>query len=453
MSDLTPEQRQLFLRRLNQLNKERVDNAPLSAFQGKRDQAELPLSFAQQRLWFIDQLVPMQSTYHIPVFIALTGTLQVKQLEKTCMEMMNRHEVLRTKLALVNGEPKQIIYDCPEVSIPLIDISHIQDESQKETEAGKLATEESRQAFSLAADFPIRFRLIRLDDHKHYFCITLHHIAADTWSMGILIHELSTIYHAFTSGKKHTLTPLPIQYADFAAYQRNWLQGERMGTQLTYWKTQLSELPMLHLPLDRPRPAVPAFQGARQNISFADDVYERLKKLCLEEKATVFMGVLSCFNVLLKQYSRQEDIVVGTPVANRTRPELEKMIGFFVNMLVMRTDLSGDPTFRELLARVKKVALEAYAHQDIPFETLVNELHPERDLSKNPLFQVSIVLQNTPQQTLAVEGLELELRDSDLSSTTSWSGENSSKKLKRLSLESGRALLSRASPFSGPFAA
>ncbi len=363
---------------------------------------DLVLSFAQQRLWFLDQLEPGSSFYHIPAAVRLRGTLDLTALEQSFREVIWRHESLRTRFGVVNGVPVQLIDEAPEFSLPVLDLS-------TEAEARRVATEESQRPFDLAAGPLLRAVVLRLGEQEHVLVCTMHHIISDGWSMGVLIRELTTLYEAFTAGKPSPLPDLGIQYADYAHWQREWLQGEVLEQQLSYWKEQLAGAPaVLELPTDYPRPAVQTFRGAHQSLTLAPELTTGLKALTQREGVTLFMTLLAAFQTLLWRYSGQEDIVVSTGIANRNRAETEPLIGFFVNTLVLRTDLSGEPPFTQLLKRVREVTLGAYAHQDVPFELLVEALAPERDARYTPLFQVMLVLQNAPLgEEVKLAGLEV----------------------------------------------
>ena len=373
-----------------------------------------PASFAQARLWFLDQLAPGNPFYNVGCAIRLTGSLNLTALQQTFNEIGRRHEVLRTTFALVEGQPVQAIAEAPTftVSIPLINLQHLST-TERETEALKLATAEAQRPFVLATDLLLRVTLLQLDRAEYVLLLNLHHIVADGWSIGVLIGEIGALYTAFVREQPSPLPPLPIQYADFAEWQREYLQSEVAETQLAYWRQQLIGMGMLNLPADKPRPAIPTYRGAKQVIELSHPLSAALKELSQQENVTLFITLLAAFQTLLYRYTGQEDIVVGSPIANRNRSEIEGLIGFFVNSLVLRTDLSGNPTFRELLARVKEVALGAYAHQDLPFEQLVESLHPQRDLSRNPLFQISFALQNTPVSALELPELTLSLLEYD----------------------------------------
>jgi amino acid adenylation domain-containing protein len=368
---------------------------------------ELRLSFAQQRLWFIDRLEPGSSVYNFPAAVRLKGPLNVVALTQSLNEIVRRHEALRTTFAIVDGRPVQVIAPTLTIRLPIVDLRELP-ETERETEVQRLATNEAQRPFDLAEGPLVRATVLRLGENEHVGLLTIHHIVTDGWSAGILIREMAVLYDAFCSGRPSPLSELPVQYADFAHWQRQWLQGEVLETQITYWKQQLLGAPqLLELPADHPRPAVQTFRGAHQSVLLPQAVGDRLKALSRQEGVTLFMTLLAAFKILLHKYTNQDDLVVGTPTANRNRLEIEGLIGFFVNTLVLRTDLSDNPSFRELLHRVREVCLGAYAHQDVPFERLVEELHLTRDLSRNPLFQVMFVLQNASVQALELPGLSL----------------------------------------------
>jgi len=348
---------------------------------------DLPLSFAQQRLWFLDQLEPGSSVYNILSAIQLAGTLNVSALEQSLQEIVNRHEALRTTFSTVDAVAVQVIAPSLKLTLPVINLSETA-EAQREEEARRLAKEEGRRPFDLTRGPLFHLCLLRLAHENHILLLTLHHIVSDGWSMEVLYRELSVLYEAFSDGKSSPLTDLPIQYADFAVYQRQWLRGEVLDNQLSYWREQLADVATLQLPTDRPRPAMQTYRGKTQSVELSETLTHGIKTLSHKNNVTLFMTLLAAFQCLLHRYTGQNDIAVGSPIANRTRHEIESSIGFFVNTVVMRSDLSGDPTFPELLRRVRDVALGAYAHQDLPFEKLVEELQPERDLSRTPFFQV-----------------------------------------------------------------
>ncbi|MEG4588313.1 amino acid adenylation domain-containing protein [Microcoleus sp. MOSTC5] len=374
----------------------------------------LPLSFAQERLWFFDQLEPGNPFYNLCGAVRVTGQLNAEALRQSIEKIIERHEVLRTAFAAVEGQPIQVVAAAAgDWTLPLIDLSD-RSPDDRQAEVQKLSAQEARDPFDLGQSSLLRAKLLRLDETEHVLLLTVHHIVFDGWSLGVFLQELAEFYQAFSSDRLPLLSPLPIQYADFAAWQRQQLQGEILETQLGYWKQQLSgSLPILNLPTDFPRPAVQTFQGARQTWELPKDLSLALVQLGQQEKATLFMTLLAAFKTLLYRYTGQTDILVGSPIANRNRSEIEALIGFFVNTLVLRSDLNGNPTFRELLRSVREVASGAYAHQDVPIEKLVEELQPERDLSYSPLFQVGFALQNGLTQTLELPGLTLNSHEID----------------------------------------
>ncbi|HEY9741578.1 MAG TPA: amino acid adenylation domain-containing protein [Coleofasciculaceae cyanobacterium] len=381
-----------------------------------------PASFAQQRLWFIDQLVPGNAFYNVPTALRLTGSLNLSALGQTFNEIVRRHEALRTRFGMVEGQLVQVIptESCPNaptaasesftptltINLPVIDLRDLPLE-EREFQAKQLVTEESQRPFNLATGPLLRLLLLKLDETEHILLLNLHHIISDDWSIGVLIRELSTIYAAFALEQPSPLPELPLQYADFAHWQREWLQGEVLETQLAYWRQQLDSIPILNLSTDRPKLAIQSYRGATQFLELPPSLSEALEKLSQRQGVTLFMTLLAAFQTLLYRYTQQEDIVVGSPIANRNRSEIESLIGFFVNTLVLRTNLSDNPTFQELLGRVREVTLGAYAHQDLPFEKLVEELHPERSLSRHPLFQVVFGFENAPMEALELPGLTL----------------------------------------------
>lgn len=374
-----------------------------------------PLSFAQQRLWFLHQMEPTNAAYNMPLAFRLSGPLEVDALQWALDEIVRRHEILRTTFDVLDQEPVQLISAAGNLTLAVTDLSSFP-LSISEVEAETLASEEAQRPFDLKRGPLIRAMLMRLATDEHVLLVTMHHIISDGWSQTILMNELGALYEAALAGRNSPLPELPIQYADFAEWQRQYLQGELLEQQLDYWRKHLTGAPpSLQLPTDRPRPAVQSFNGARHSFSLSRDLTMRLVELSRRENATLFMTLLTAFYVLLHRYTGATDIVAGTPVANRNRRELESLIGFFVNTLALRADLSGDPTFRELLAQVREVSLEAYAHQDLPFEMLVKELSSTRDWSRNPLVQVLFALQNMPEA--ASQSLGLTITPVDVNTT------------------------------------
>lgn len=364
----------------------------------------VPLSFAQQRLWFLDQLEPDSPFYNLPEAVRLYGRLNAQVLEKCLNEVIRRHETLRTTFTIRDGIPVQEIRQHLQLNLQIDDLRNLPPQ-EREPAALKIAGDEAQKPFDLSHGPLLRARLLCLDDEDHIILLTMHHIAGDIWSTNVLIQEMAVLYDAFINERPSPLPDLRIQYADFSTWQRNWLQGEVLQTQIDYWKKTLEGLPpILELPTDRPRPAVQSFEGDYKSFYLSAEVSQKIRELAKKSGTTIFMTLLAAFNVLLSRYSGQKDIAVGTPIANRTRAEIEGLIGFFVNTLVLRTDLSGEPSFLEILKRTREMALGAYAHQDIPFEMIVDALQPERDLGHSPLFQVMFALQNAPRTAVTLPG-------------------------------------------------
>ncbi|MCL4532020.1 MAG: amino acid adenylation domain-containing protein, partial [Actinobacteria bacterium] len=368
-------------------------------------QSPVPLSFAQERLWFLDRLEPNSPLYLIPTALRLSGHLDIPALQQSLDEIVRRHEALRTTFSEADGSPVQVVNPPRPAELASLDLSDVP-ANERIGKAHLLLREEARRPFDLSHDPMLRPTLVHLDQEDHILLLVLHHIASDGWSQGVLFRELGDLYRAYSQGEPSPLPELPIQYADYALWQREWLRGEVLEEELGYWRERLADSPpLLELPTDRPRPAVQSYRGATQSILLPEGLVQQLEALSRQEGVTLFMTLLAAFQTLLSRYTGQEDIPVGCPVAGRTQAETEGLIGFFVNTLVMRTDLSGDPSFQELLSRVREVTLGAYAHQDLPFERLVEELHPERNLSHNPLFQVALAFENTPPSSLKLPGL------------------------------------------------
>jgi amino acid adenylation domain-containing protein len=378
--------------------------------------AEAELSFAQQRLWFLDRFESGSVAYNIPILFRIEGPgLRIAALAAAIDEVVRRHEVLRTIFrAAADGGAVQVVQPFAPWGLNLVDLSGLASAS-REPEAARLAAMEAESPFDLTRGPLVRTRLLRVDEERHDLLVTMHHILSDGWSMDVFAHEVTEIYRAFAEGRPSPLPPLPVQYADFALWQRDWLAGEVLRAELSWWRDRLAGLPpALTLPVDRPRPAVQSFRGTALRTAFPGELRSRLAALSRRRGATLFMTLLAAFDVLLHRYTGEEDLVVGTPVANRDRIEVEALIGFFVNTVVLRVDLGDDPGFLQLLERVRHAALESYAHQDIPFEKLVAELAPERDLSHTPIYQVWISLQETLPPALslgpALSGLFREVR-------------------------------------------
>jgi glycosyltransferase involved in cell wall biosynthesis len=408
IAGLTPEQKALLMARLQKKSKLRAAQGleappirPVSRAQ------RLPLSFAQQRLWFLDQLEPGSTFYNVPAAVRLNGRLNVPALERTLNEIVRRHEVLRTTFVAQGGQPAQVVHPPTAISLPVFDLSNLSGD-ELEAEMERLTKEEMQQAFDLSKGPLVRAKLLRLGEREHLALLTLHHIVTDGWSAGVLVREIGALYEAFMQGRPSPLAELKIQYADFAVWQRQWLRGAVMEQLLTYWRGQLGgALPVMELTTDRPRPAIQSFRGRRENLQLPTALADELKGLSKGRGCTLFMTTLAAFKTLLHRYTQQEDLLVGVAIANRNRREIEPLIGFFVNTLVMRTNLGGDPTFEELMERVRTVALGAYAHQDVPFEKLVEEFAPERNTNRSSLFQVAFGVSNAPASELQLPELTL----------------------------------------------
>src|SRR5688572_6094495 len=373
-----------------------------------------PLSFAQERLWFIDRLEPGSAVYNVPVAWRLGGALDQAALERALGEIVRRHEALRTTFAEADGSPVQVIAPFGGFALPVEDLSALS-EADREAVVRRRAGEEARRAFDLSAGPLFRAALLRLGVEDHVLLLSMHHVVSDGWSMGVLFRELSALYAAYREGGESPLAELAVQYADYAVWQREQLAGEVLDRQLAYWKERLAGAPeLLELPTDHPRPPVQTYRGASVPVELSPELLERLQALGRSEGATLYMTLLGAFQVLLSKYAGSEDVVVGSPIAGRTRKEVEGLIGFFVNTLVLRTDLSGDPGFREILRRVREATLGAYEHQEMPFEKLVAELQPERSLSHSPLFQVAFALQDVEDPGSGLAELSTAGVDTDL---------------------------------------
>jgi alpha-ketoglutarate-dependent taurine dioxygenase len=396
------------------LGRKKTDAPREQAITRRAGTGACPLSFAQQRLWFIDQFEPSTPAYNIPAAVRIRQRLNVEAFRRSMGEIVRRHDSLRTTFAAVGGEPVQVVSPHTEFEMPLFDL-RARPEAERTAEMKRLVKEEAYLPFDLATGPLVRVKLLWLEDEQYVLLLTMHHIVSDGWSAGVFFRELRLHYEAFSAGRPSPLPALPIQYADFAAWQREWLQGEELERHLSYWRKQLAGAPaIMELPFDRPRQKVRNLRGATLDFVLPAELAAPLRELTRQGEATMFMTLLAAFQILLSRLANSRDVVVGTNVANRNRPEIEGLIGFFINQLVMRTDLSGNPTFRELLARVRETALGAYAHQDMPFDKLVDAINPERRLSHTPLFQVLFVLQNMPMADLeGAAGLVLKPLESD----------------------------------------
>jgi amino acid adenylation domain-containing protein len=395
------------LARLSEQLKKRAVKTPERKIERRRDRfAPCQLSFAQQRLWFLDQLAPNTPLYNCPGVERLDERVDLGILERVINEVVRRHESLRTRFEVEEGEPVQVIDAWEPRRLDLTDLTNLPSE-EREAELSRIAGEEAIAGFDLNRGPLFRVKVLKLGEDEYLALYTMHHIVSDEWSMGILIREVETLYQAYLAGEESPLAELEIQYADFAVWQREYLAGEALENEVGYWRDQLKDAAVLELSTDRARPAEVSYQGGLKMMRLGRQLSEDLKTLSRREGATLYMTLMAAFKALLMRYSGQEDISVGTVIANRTRKEVEGLIGFFVNTLVMRTDLSGNPSFRELVRREREVALGAYAHQELPFEKLVEELNPDRDLSRSPLVQVMLALQNAEQEISKLNGAVL----------------------------------------------
>ncbi len=393
LSKLSPEKRKLLEKKLKEQG--RLANA-------------FPLSYAQQRLWFLQQLEPDSTAYHIPAAVRLKGPLNIEALEKSFREIIRRHEILRTTFTTINGTPMQVVAKTMPFRLRQTDLSQLPP-AEREARMRALLEEENNRPFDLSKGPLLRIHLIKMAPDEHVLHILMHHIISDGWSVNVFVREFGLLYRGFLNGQPPALPPLKIQYADFAVWQKKKLESEIKEKQLAYWKQKLGgSLPVLELPSDRPRPAVKSYRGSHSKGSIKGSIVSQVRRLAAEHQTTVFMTLLAAFYALLYRYTRQEDLCVGIPIANRNRAETEGLIGFFVNTLVLRNDLSGEPSFKELLRRTRDVSLEAFTHQDLPFEMLVEELQPERNMSHTPLFQVMFVFQNAAEGKLELPDLKVE---------------------------------------------
>jgi amino acid adenylation domain-containing protein len=404
ISFLSPAKRTLFQRILRDKG---ISITPTQAALLRENRETGPVSFAQQRLWFLQQLDPTSNLYNVPIAFRLQGDLNKTALTQSLQEIMRRHEVLRTTFSMQNGIPIQVIHHATPFTLRTIDL-RCYPEHTREWEAKKLLNQESAMSFDLSQGPLVRVSLIELSDRTYILCLIAHHIVFDAWSSGIFLKELSVVYGAFSNNTQLSLNALPIQYADFAVWQRHLMQGEAMQEQLTYWKKHLEGAPPIcELPSDRLRPPLQTFCGARQLTKLPQSLSKDLRELSNREEATLFMTLLATFKILLYRYTGNPDIIIGSPVANRTTVESESLIGFFVNNLVIRTNCSGNPSFRELLKRVRQTTREALNHQDLPFEKLVEEIRPERTLTHSPIFQIMFAFQNVPKSPISLPSLDI----------------------------------------------
>lgn len=367
----------------------------------------LPLSFAQQRLWFLDQLVPNNHLYNIPGSVRLEGKLDLKVLEKVINEVFRRHEALRTRIEVEEGLPVQVIDEWEPRKLEVEDLTKLP-RKEKEEKADRVVRENVETGFDLSQGPLLRVKALKLEEEEHVIVFTMHHIVSDAWSMGVFINEVAVLYEAFREGRKSPLPELNLQYADYAYWQRHYLKGEELEKHLKYWKKQLGgNLPVLDLTTDHPRHSTPSYVGATKLFSLSAELSHSLRGLCKQEAVTLFIASLAAFKTLLYKYTAESDIIIGTSMANRNRVEIEHLIGFFVNILPMRTNLGGNPRFTELLKRVKEVALGAYTYQEMPFDELVKELQPERELGQMPLFNIVFGVQNALEAGTHLTGLNI----------------------------------------------
>ncbi|MEG4594110.1 amino acid adenylation domain-containing protein, partial [Microcoleus sp. F8_C2] len=392
-------------------------NASAIAPVSRTENNTFPLSFPQQRLWFLNQLQPNSTFYNIPLGLQFSGQLNIAALESSLQLLINRHEILRTNFIAVEGEPVQVIAATRDFSLPVVDLRPLS-ASERELEYEKLASVAAIYVFNLAEEPLLRAQLVQLTPTENVLLLTVHHIIFDGWSVNIFIQELTKVYSAYVEHHAPNLPKIHLQYVDFAVWQQQWLQGEVLESQLAYWQQKLAGMPaLLELPADRPRPAVQSFRGETQVFTLNQDISEALVSLSQQQGVTLFMLLLTAFKVLLYRYTNQPDIVVGTPVANRQHSQIQGMIGFFVNSLVLRTDLSDNPTFLQLLKQVRQVVLEAYDHQNVPFDKLVEALHPERDLSYTPLFQIDFSLEHEPGATVTLKDVTINISEAGANQT------------------------------------
>jgi len=403
MSNLSAEKRALLERRLME---KRAAAAKQQLIPHRTSPGPCQLSFAQELMWLLDHLIDT-SAYHVPRALRMKGPLNVGALEYALNKIIERHEVLRTTYQEVDGHPMQFVSSSAQVNLNIIDLSKMPP-SEREAEANRILVEEGKRKFDFVHDLMLRTILMRLGKDEHILLLVSHHIASDGQSKAVLFRELKTFYLAACAGKTTELPPLPIQYSDFAMWQRAWMSGEVLNQHLKFWKDTLAGAPMLlELPTDHARPAAQSFEGARQFLRCPDGMLENFKTLCRKEGATMFMTMLAAFGTLLWRWSGQEDMLIGTPVSGRSRTELEPLIGYFSNSVVLRMSMGGDPTFRELLKQTKEVALAAYSHQHLPFEKLVTEMQPQRDLSYSPMYQVMFSVGEHKDLGLELPGMEI----------------------------------------------
>ncbi|HEX8089856.1 MAG TPA: condensation domain-containing protein, partial [Blastocatellia bacterium] len=402
-SHLSAQERELIKYLLEDEGVELPKVQPIARRQG---QQEIPLSSSQERLWILEQLLPGTATYHIAEAFELKGTLNVEALNQTINEITRRHEVLRTTFATRDGRPVQVVSPTLNVDLVVSDFSHILDGSRR-AKALDWSNERMSQPFDLQKGPLLRADLLRLAEDDHILLITMHHIISDGWSTRVFVREIVEMYTAFSKGEPCPLPDLPLQYADYCFWEKEWLESEGLRSQYEFWTEQLKDLPVLNLPTDYPRPKVQEFRGAMKVFELPAQLSTSLNDFCVKEGVTLFMTLMSGFAALMYRCSGQEDIPIGTPVANRNRPHTEELIGFFVNTLVLRINLSGAPTYRDLLQRVRQTTLNAFDHQELPFDKLVAALQPDRDLSRSALRQVVFAEQNLLNSSVELPGLTI----------------------------------------------
>ncbi|HEV7515086.1 MAG TPA: condensation domain-containing protein, partial [Thermoanaerobaculia bacterium] len=387
---LSAQQREMLAALLAEEGIDLAGEPPIAPLHGQGDQQ---LSFSQQRLWFLQRLEPESPFYNIGVEVRLSGALDIPVLGRALAEVVRRHETLRTTFVELDGEPRVRAAPPGPVPLPSVDLCGLT-AGEVSRLAGELTLAEARRGFDLASGPLLRVLLLRLSRREHRAVLTLHHVIADGWSLGVLVQEIGALYGAFLRGGRSPLPELPFQYSDYAAWQRSWLRGAVLEKELAHWRAKLAGAdPVLDLPFDYPRPAKRSSRGAKRFLVLPADLVQSVDRLSRREGASLFMTLLAAFLTLLGRYTGRQDLVIGYPVANRLRSDVEGLIGLFLNTLVLRVDLAHDPSVRELLGRVRAEVLEAQSHAQLPFERLVEELRPERSLGYNPLFQVLFVLQ------------------------------------------------------------
>ncbi len=403
-NDQTEEEREL-LRLL--LQKEGLGSQDWQIASAKTRE-RLPLSWAQKRLWFLDRLQPGSDFYNVVLACVLQGDLNVPALERSFAEIIRRHGALRTRFVVEDGEPVQKVEESIEFQLQMLNLSNQEDAEARRKHAQEIVTKEAAKPFDLGSAPLLRGVLIRLEDLEHILVLSMHHIIVDEWSMGVLQQEMALLYRAYVQGQESPLKEMPVQYADYTLWQAQWLKGEIFARQMEYWKKKLDGMPeFLQLPTDKPRSTLSRHRGNMEAVRIDGETWEKAKSFSRQENATIFMTMLAIYQVLLLRYTGETDFGVGIPITNRNNVRMEGMIGFCVNTLIMRADLRGEPTFRQVLERVKKTTLDAFDHQDFPLEKLVEELSPERQITGSPLFQVMFSLMNGKAAPLELPGVEM----------------------------------------------